>query len=391
MNKMFSGAATKAPFDTAKLDALMEEAGLDVLIATSRHNVQYLLGGYRFFFFDVMEAIGTSRYLPVLIYQKGYPERTAYIGNRMEGFEHELGQIWTPVVKTASWGTLDAIGLAIDHVRKLDGAAGRVGIEAAFLPADARDLLGGLDGIDLREAHFTLERLRAVKSAAELDLIRDASERVVNAMLATFSLCAPGMTKHDIVARLRREEQERDLVFEYCLIAAGRSRNRAPSDQRLAQGDVISLDSGGNFKGYIGDLSRMGVVGEPDAELHDLLAEVEHIQQAARRVIRPGALGGDIIAAGEAAVASSAHRAVLDFTAHGIGLVSHEAPRLTTRGPVPYAAYDAGRPLESGMVISVETALLHPLRGYIKLEDTLIVSGSGWEAPGDVGRGWNRP
>src|SRR5262245_64530306 len=163
MNKMFSGAATKAPFDTAKLDALMEEAGLDVLIATSRHNVQYLLGGYRFFFFDVMEAIGTSRYLPVLIYQKGHPERTAYIGNRMERFEHELGQIWTPVVKTASWGTLDAIGLAIDHVRKLDGAARRVGIEAAFLPADARDVLGGLDGIELREAHFTLERLRAVK------------------------------------------------------------------------------------------------------------------------------------------------------------------------------------------------------------------------------------
>jgi Xaa-Pro aminopeptidase len=82
---------------------------------------------------------------------------------------------------------------------------------------------------------------------------------------------------------------------------------------------------------------------------------------------------------------------VLDFTAHGIGLVSHEAPRLTTRGPVPYSAYDAERPLESGMVISVETALLHPARGYIKLEDTLIVSGNGWEAPGDVGRGWNHP
>ncbi len=82
----------------------------------------------------------------------------------------------------------------------------------------------------------------------------------------------------------------------------------------------------------------------------------------------------DIIAAGEAAVAASPHRAVLDYTAHGIGLVSHEAPRLTATGPVPYAPYDADRPLEPGMVISIETALLHPARGYIKLEDTLIVS-----------------
>jgi Xaa-Pro aminopeptidase len=389
MNKVFSAAGTWAPFDTDKLDRLMDEAGLDVLIATSRHNVQYLLGGYRFFFFDVMEAIGTSRYLPAFVYQKGHPERTAYIGNRMEAFERELGQIWTPVVKTASWGTIDAIELAIDHIRKLAGAARNIGIERAFLPSDAKDMLSGLAGVELREAHFTLERLRAVKSESELELVRQASERVVNAMLATFNVCAPGMSKHDIVARLRREEQERDLVFEYCLIATGKSHNRAPSDQRLEQGDVISLDSGGNFKGYIGDLSRMGVVGEPDAELHDLLGEIEEIQQAARAVIRPGALGGAIIRAGESEVQSSPHRTVLDFTAHGIGLVSHEAPRLTATGPVPYPAYDADRPLERGMVISIETALLHPKRGYIKLEDTLIVSDNGWEAPGDIGRGWN--
>ncbi|MBA1914195.1 aminopeptidase P family protein, partial [Escherichia coli] len=95
------------------------------------------------------------------------------------------------------------------------------------------------------------------------------------------------------------------------------------------------------------------------SELRELLHEVEDIQQAARRVIRPGAMGGDIIAAGEAAVATSPHRAVLDYTAHGIGLVSHEAPRLTATGPVPYAPYDADRPLEPGMVISIETALLH--------------------------------
>jgi Xaa-Pro aminopeptidase len=389
MNKALGETTTSAPFDIGKLDRLMDEAGLDVLIATSRHNVQYLLGGYRFFFFDVMEAIGTSRYLPAFIYQKGHPENTAYIGNRMEGFERELGSIWTPVVKTASWGTLDAIGLAIEHVRKLAGATKRVGIEVGFMPSDAKDVLAGFNGFELRDAHFTLERLRAVKSPAEIELIRQASERVVAAMAATFEACTPGMTKRSIVEHLKREEHERDLVFEYCLIAAGASHNRAPSNQRLQEGDVISLDSGGNYRGYIGDLSRMGVLGEPDNELCELLAEVEAVQQAARRAIRPGVLGGDIIAAGEAAVKSSVFRAVLDFTAHGIGLVSHEAPRLTATGPVPYAAYDADRALEIGMVISVETALLHPTRGYIKLEDTLIVSNGGWEAPGDGSRGWN--
>ena len=61
------------PFDHRLLDNLLEEAGIDVLVATSKHNVQHLLGGYRFFFFDYKEAIGMSRYLPVLIYPRGRP------------------------------------------------------------------------------------------------------------------------------------------------------------------------------------------------------------------------------------------------------------------------------------------------------------------------------
>jgi Xaa-Pro aminopeptidase len=42
------------------------------------------------------------------------------------------------------------------------------------------------------------------------------------------------------------------------------------------------------------------------------------------------------------------------------------------------------------MVISIETTLLHPRRGFIKLEDTVAVTDDGWDAFGDYGRGWNR-
>jgi Xaa-Pro aminopeptidase len=56
---------------------------------------------------------------------------------------------------------------------------------------------------------------------------------------------------------------------------------------------------------------------------------------------------------------------------------------------VPYDAYDADRPLETGMVVSVETTLQHPRRGFIKLEDTIIVTSAGFEVYGDRARGWN--
>ena len=71
-------------------------------------------------------------------------------------------------------------------------------------------------------------------------------------------------------------------------------------------------------------------------------------------------------------------------------MVSHEAPRLTERGvAVPYKPEHKDKPLEAGMVVSVETTLLHP-RGFFKLEDTVAVTDQGHEVFGEGGRGWNR-
>ena len=222
-------------------------------------------------------------------------------------------------------------------------------------------------------------------------MLREASERVVDAMLATIRQAKPGVAKHEIAETLRREEVDRGLVFDYLLHTAGTSLNRSPnSDQRLKDGDILSLDSGGNYKGYIGDLCRMAILGKPDGELEDLLGFVEEVQQATRRPIKPGARGGEIIDLGERMVRESPHAKYTHYMAHGMGLVSHEAPRLMNLPRLSYAGYDADKPLESGMVISIETTMQHPKRGFIKLEDTVLVTEEGHEALGDGGRGWNR-
>ena len=128
------------PFDAGKLDKLLDEAGIDVLVATSKHNVQYLLGGYRFFFFDTMDAIGTSRYLPALVYRKGKPEDAAYVGCAMETYEQELGQFWPPTLDLTWTGSKATMREAVAHIKKLGGVR-RVGVEMAFLPADAEAVL----------------------------------------------------------------------------------------------------------------------------------------------------------------------------------------------------------------------------------------------------------
>ena len=60
----------------------------------------------------------------------------------------------------------------------------------------------------------------------------------------------------------------------------------------------MSIDSGGNYDGYIGDICRMAIQGEPDAELEDMLAEIETAQRAAMRAIKPGAIGAEVYEAG---------------------------------------------------------------------------------------------
>ncbi len=125
------------PFDAARLDRLMDEAGMDVLIATSKHNVQYLLGGHRAFFFDYMDAMGLSRYLPVMVYAKGAPDKAAYFGHRLENFQRENHPFWTPVQQCNSSGSIDTMQKAIEHIRKSGIKTAGIGAELSFLPVDA--------------------------------------------------------------------------------------------------------------------------------------------------------------------------------------------------------------------------------------------------------------
>jgi Xaa-Pro aminopeptidase len=307
----------------------------------------------------------------------------------MEGYQNAVKPFWvTEFIKGAT--SIDSMQKAVAYVKKSGVKANRIGVEMPFLPLDAADALRkDMPHAELVDSVFTLERLRARKTKEELAVLKEASEKVIASMLAVMTGHGPGTTKQELADALKREEVNRGLTFEYCLVTSGTSLNRAPSPQKWEQGEIMSLDSGGNFNGYIGDLARMAILGEPDAELEDMLGEIEAVQRAAFKVIKPGAMGGEIYEVAEARLKQSPIKANTDFLAHGMGLVTHEAPRLTGTGPVRYDGYDADKPLEEGMVVSVETTLQHPKRGFIKLEDTVVVTPNGHEIYGEGARGWN--
>src|SRR2546423_9909751 len=203
-------AGPAIPFDAKRLDALMDEAGMDVLLATSKHNVQYLLGGHRSIFFDYMDAIGISRYLPIVVYPKGKPEKAAYFGHRLETFQKEVKPFWTGETQTNSSGALDTMKKATDYLRASGIPNKRIGIETTFMPMDAGSALRkAMPDADIKDALVVLERQRLRKSPEELALLKSASEKVIDSMMTTIAQSGPGTTKAEFTETLRRDEVNR--------------------------------------------------------------------------------------------------------------------------------------------------------------------------------------
>jgi len=131
-------------------------------------------------------------------------------------------------------------------------------------------------------------------------------------------------------------------------------------------------------------------MGPPTELMQELLNEILFVQDQTRLVIAPGRLGREVYQAGHMAAEQCRFGKSFGFVAHGMGLISHEAPRLRHNDEMGYDGDHAERPLESGMILSIETGIKHPEAGFIKLEDTIVVTETSWEAYGDWGRHWNQ-
>jgi Xaa-Pro aminopeptidase len=367
----------------------MDESGVDLLLATDKDTVQYLTGGYRFFFLAHKDAIGISRYMPVLGYPKGKPEKGFFVGYGLEPQYQEVTPLWAPTIRNTQKSSAHAAREAADLIRKLGMAKARIGVEMCFLPADAylalREELPDATIVDVLPM---MQELRAVKRPDELEKLKKASELIVDVMTLVMGSTPAGTTTRDIAEHVRREEVNRGMNFEYCQVAVGPSFNRAPSDRTWNRGEIMSLDSGANLDGYLGDLCRMAVIGEPTPLMRDLMAEVRAMQDEPRTVIRAGVTGAEIYAVANATLAKCDHKSEIVFRAHGMGMIQHEAPHLDGIGAISYPATYSNKPLRTGMVLSIETDLRNPEVGFVKLEDTVVVTDDGYEAFGDGARDW---
>ena len=369
------------PFDSRKLDSLMGEAGIGLLLASTRHNVRYLTGGYYFHFHAQATRIGRSQYLAFVGLSHQRLEDAFYIGLPDEQGQIEAEGLWISRRAGASHGTVSAARAAAEAIRRLGLGEATLGVELPFLPADAfAALRRELPRANFVDATPVLDALRAVKRPEELALLRTVYGRTAEAIQATFAAATPGITTADIADRVSREMAKRGLAFLWAFTCAGPGTLRAPSQARWERGRVLHIDAGGEERDYLADICRMGCLGEPAPLARDLHAACIEVQDRVRKRVRAGLPCRDLLLEGERAVREHRFAPYGRFVAHGIGMVSHEQPDISPTNP---------RPLEAGMVLSIETEFIHPEVGHVKIEDAVAVTESGCEGLGDLGRDWH--
>jgi Xaa-Pro aminopeptidase len=368
------------PFDGTKLTGLMADAGLDLVLASTRHNIRYLTGGYVYHFNERCQRAGSSQYLAFV----GVPrqvEDAFYVGAGMEQGGLGVLPMWVERRELRGGNVAASATAAAETARTtLNGGSSRIGVEMPFLPAQAlATLQASLPSATFVDATDLLHELRAIKTEAELRRLEAVSDKVAEAIQAGFRSGREGITTRELAANVEREMGARGLSFLWAFTNAGPGYVRAPSEIRWQRGRMLHLDCGGEDGDYLADICRMGALGEPAAIGRELTEHCLEIQGQVRRQLRAGLSYGEVQAAADQALGRSQHAGIGRIVAHGIGMVSHEQPMINVKS-------QAGRRLEVGHVLSVETEFHHPEAGHVKIEDTIAIVPEGARGLGDLGR-----
>ncbi|MDE0581609.1 Xaa-Pro peptidase family protein [Planococcus sp. A6] len=221
-----------------------------------------------------------------------------------------------------------------------------------------------------------IEKLRMVKSPEELEVLKAAAKIADDAFEHICSYIKAGMTELEVSNELEffmRSQGATSSSFD--IIVASGLRSALPhgvaSNKKIEQGDLITLDFGALYNGYVSDITRTVAVGEPSDKLKEIYQVVLDSQVLALEKIKPGMTGIEADAIARDYIKSKGYEEAFGHsTGHGIGLEVHEGPGLSFRSETV---------LEPGMAVTVEPGIYLPGIGGVRIEDDILITETGNE------------
>ena len=249
-----------------------------------------------------------------------------------------------------------------------------VRVETDFLTHDGYTALAkALDGVELIPMETIPEKLRQIKDADEIACIREASRIASQAFINILPRLHAGMT--EIEAKIELEFEMLRLgsegpAFETIAAAGvnGSLPHAVPSKHVIAKGEMLTLDFGATFNGYLSDITRTVAFGKLKPELQAIYDTVHDAQQLALEAIGPGKRCCDIDKIARDFIDAQYPGAFGHSLGHGVGLFIHEQPRVS---------FNDATVLEPGHVVTVEPGVYIPGLGGCRIEDTVIMTSDG--------------
>jgi Xaa-Pro aminopeptidase len=228
--------------------------------------------------------------------------------------------------------------------------------------------------VPLKAVDGLVEDLRSVKDADETTAIRSAAVIAATAFQRAVRHIRPGITESTLagILDLEMRRQGAKVGFE-TIVAFGPNASRPhhqPSHRKLGQRDTILMDFGARYNGYCCDITRSFALGKPAAAYRWAYEVVEKAQAAAIRVAKTGAKLVEVDAAARNAIRESGLPVYGHGTGHGFGLEIHE---------IPFLKEGAKGDLKAGQIITIEPGIYLPGKLGVRIEDDILITGSGPE------------
>lgn len=265
---------------------------------------------------------------------------------------------------------------AFNQAAALIGPAKKIGVEGLRLRVmELRYLEAAFPGAQFPIAEELIADMRKYKDASEIAAMKKAVEIAEGGLEATLQKVRIGMSEKEIAGILVQElyalGSDPELPFAPIVAAAANSANphASVSDYKIKAGDLLLIDWGASYNGYLSDLTRTFAVGEIDQELKRIYEVVKLANQAGREAAAIGAPCAAVDQAARDAIEDNGYGQYFTHrTGHGLGMEGHEEP---------YMRGDNMLPLAEGMSFTVEPGIYLDGRGGVRIEDDVVMTANG--------------
>jgi Xaa-Pro aminopeptidase len=219
-----------------------------------------------------------------------------------------------------------------------------------------------------------VDEMREVKERFEIKSIEASADLMSEILAEVITSLEPGRTEREVawqIEGLAHDAGVEDLAFPPIVASGphGALAHAVPTNRKIRAKEPIILDVGVKLDGYCCDMTRTIFLGTPGPKFRKMYRTVREAQLSALQKVLPGT---------ESTLPDSTAREVIENAGfgeyfghalgHGVGLATHERPRLGPEKPVK---------LKRGMVVTVEPGIYIPGNGGVRLEEMVVIEKNG--------------